>query len=194
MKLPIGLLSLHKACAIEERRYLMTAVSLSCDGKNATAVATDSKILVAAEWPCEEQFSECFIPASSFRTLDKAAPKELENHTLEVFNSDGLLTLSLSTTKDQTTIAITSRPLEGRFPPWRDILPKTKPISAAASPWKAPDVDPVFLGNMMAAVSALMGKNDGKRVTLFEQAEGCPLHIHNEFKGMTIRAAIMPLS
>lgn len=108
----------------ESSRYALGAMLVSVDGDAASFVATDGRRLHLAEVSHDQAVdkSETLVPASVARTLYRLAAAD-----------DDSVQLERSTTVVRAEIGgttVTARQVEGRFPRWRDVLPKDGPTAS----------------------------------------------------------------
>src|SRR5262245_20218313 len=141
------------AAARESTRYAMTGVLWETEGKTARLVATDSKRLAlctgeAKEVGGHEAKGQHLVPTKAMALLERTLLDDEQLVKVSLRPNDVLF---------QTDRAmIYSRLVEGRFPPYKDILPKK---SAA----KIPLAVTPFLAAVRQA--AIMTDEESKRVT-----------------------------
>lgn len=156
------------AAAKESTRYAMTGVLWELEGNSARLVATDSKRLavITAEATGvgghDTKGGQHLVPTKAMNLLERNLVDDGELIKVSLRPNEGLF---------QTSRAlIYTRLVEGRYPPYKDILPKKSPIKI-----------PIDITPFLAAVrqAAIMTDDESKRVTfqfssgkLLMQAQG----------------------
>lgn len=94
-------------------RWAVTGVLIECDGKAMNVVATDTKRLALCTVECAAEKATALVPAVACAMVERLAAGDLSmmlTKSAVAFERDGVL--------------IVSRLVEGRFPPFKEILPK----------------------------------------------------------------------
>ena len=152
MLIPRRVLSALTVCTdAESRRYALRGLRMERDGDKAFAIATDGRRLMSVEWTdaaedvdnidfggldvkpaADSDFARdgCILSSKDCRDIARTAkPKVgvlkkrpgLEFIALEESSANGSVKLAAS--DGETTATKTVKPLEGRYPKWRDVLP-----------------------------------------------------------------------
>lgn len=148
------------AAAKESTRYAMTGVLWELEGETAKLVATDSKRLAVIT--CEAtpvgghdtKGGQHLVPTKSMILLERNLTDDAERVRISLRPNEGLF---------QTSRAlIYTRLVEGRYPPYKEILPKKSAVKV-----------PLAIGPFLSAVrqAAIMTDADSKKVT-FHFASG----------------------
>lgn len=137
----------------ESARWAVTGVLWEADGKVARLVATDTKRLAMTEAPAEihgepdAKAASHLIPSKAIKLLEQNLPDDGEVVRIALRPNEALF---------QTERAlIHTKLVEGRFPPYRDIIPKKLAV-------KLPLSVPEFLSRVRQA--AIMTDDESKRV------------------------------
>lgn len=109
------------AAALEEGKYAMKAVLLESEGNKLTAVATDGKRLAVAEGVSTSETSTKLQTLIPRKAADLAA-KMLEGVETQVVVKFAPASLAVVAEGWE----LTTRLVEGRFPPYRDVIPKKR--------------------------------------------------------------------
>lgn len=145
----------------ESSRYALGAMLVSVDGDEACFVATDGRRLHLAKVSHDQAVdkSETLIPASVARTLYRLA-SHAANEGVQIERSGTIVRAEIGDT------TVTARQVEGRFPRWRDVLPKDGPALST-----------VERGTLESATAsaAIVTSEQSKGVTYAWTAEG--LHL-----------------
>lgn len=113
------------AAALEEGRYAMKGISLEVEGKRVTAIATDGKRLAVAEGTSTSDAGTRMHALLPRKACDLAAKM------LDGMSEFVKLTVSPSAVAIASdTWELTTRQVEGRFPPYRDVIPKKREATA----------------------------------------------------------------
>lgn len=160
------------AAARESTRYAMTGVLWEMDGKTAKLVATDSKRLAVASGEAKEvgageaKGGQHLVPTKAMALLDRTLLDDEQVVKVTLRPNDVLFQTDRAT--------IYSRLVEGRYPPYKDILPKK---SAAKIP--------LAVGPFYAAVrqAAIMTDEESKRVTFHFAPKKLTLAAHGAATG-----------
>jgi DNA polymerase III subunit beta len=106
----------------ESSRYALGAMLVSVDGDEACFVATDGRRLHLAKVSHDQAVdtSETLIPAGVARTLYRLA-SHAADEGVQIERSGTIVRAEIGDT------TVTARQVEGRFPRWRDVLPKDGP-------------------------------------------------------------------
>ncbi len=146
MLVPKNVFCISKACDTESSRYALGGVLVERDPEgNPVAVATDGRRLAVVSWT-EDDGAEYPVDGGDAESVDgfstiidkshwdeagKAARKVaksskpiLRNVLLEE-SANGKV--SLSTFDLESRRAIATRPIEGKFPKWREAIPENRP-------------------------------------------------------------------
>ena len=105
----------------ESSRYALGGVLVEMDGKTITAVGTDGRRLAKMEGQLEQvgtpasSESATIVPSRSMQLMERILPENEEVVHLAARPNDLLV-------RNQNNVFYT-RLVEGRFPPWRDVLP-----------------------------------------------------------------------
>jgi DNA polymerase III subunit beta len=148
------------AAAKESTRYAMTGVLWELEGGTAKLVATDSKrlALVTGEAQCvgghDTKGGQHLVPTKAMALLERNLADDAELVKVSLRQNEALF---------QTSRALVyTRLVEGRYPPYKDILPKKSAV-------KVPLAVTPFLTAVRQA--AIMTDEESKRVT-FQFASG----------------------
>jgi len=144
------------AAAKDEGKYAMQGVLFDAHGGLFKAVATDGKRLAVANGPSINEatgdaLGTAIVPSKAFGLVDQVASNDADDAVVRV-------TWDKSTVWFQTTKAtVTSRLVEGRFPSWRDVIPKKFAVTL--------NIDG---GSFSSAVrqAAIMADDESKRVVM----------------------------
>lgn len=144
------------AAAKDEGKYAMQGVLFDVQDGIFKAVATDGKRLAVADGPnigdtIGDALGTAIVPSKAFGLVDQVASNDADDSLVRV-------TWDKSTVWFQTTKAtVTSRLVEGRFPSWRDVIPKKFAVTL--------NIDN---GSFSSAVrqAAIMADDESKRVVL----------------------------
>ena len=160
------------AAAKEEGKYAMRGVLWDLDDKTAKLVATDGKRLAVASGKCvmqgdgEKKGQSHLVPPKAMSLLERILAEGDASQPVQVAlrSNDALF-------KTERAV-IYSRLVEGRFPPYRDVIPKK--VNAKI---------PLVVGDFLSAVrqAAIMTDDESKRIT-FKFAPG---KLNLEAKGST---------
>ena len=150
------------AAAREEGKYAMRGVLWDMDDKKAKLVATDGKRLAVTGGPCvarggsDKKGQSHLVPPKAMSLLERILADGDASQPVQVSlrNNDALF-------KTERAV-IYSRLVEGRFPPYRDVIPK-----------KANARIPLVVNEFLSAVrqAAIMTDDESKRIT-FHFASG----------------------
>lgn len=109
----------------ESSRYALGGVLLEFEADKITAVGTDGRRLAKMEGSLKAvgnykvHDSMTIVPAKSMQLIDRALVNDTEAVVQVVARSNDILIKSANAT-------IYSRLVDGRFPKWRDVIPKTR--------------------------------------------------------------------
>ena len=144
------------AAARDEGKYAMRGVLWDIDEKKAKLVATDGKRLAVSSGPCvtqgdgEKKAHSHLVPPKAMSLLERILADGDASQPVQVSlrNNDALF-------KTERAV-IYSRLVEGRFPPYRDVIPK-----------KANAKVPLVVNEFLSAVrqAAIMTDDESKRIT-----------------------------
>lgn len=150
------------AAAKDEGKYAMRGVLWDLEDKKAKLVATDGKRLAVASGPCvshgeaEKKGHSHLLPPKAMSLLERILSEGDASQAVQVSlrANDALI-------KTERAV-IYSRLVEGRFPPYRDVIPK-----------KANARVPLVANEFLSAVrqAAIMTDDESKRI-LFKFAPG----------------------
>jgi DNA polymerase III subunit beta len=151
------------AAARDEGKYAMRGVLWDMTDKSAKLVATDGKRLAVASGPCVAQGTDGdakpqshLVPPKAMNLLERILADGDASQSVQVSlrNNDALFRTERA--------VIYSRLVEGRFPPYRDVIPK-----------KANAKVPLVATDFLSAVrqAAIMTDDESKRIT-FKFAPG----------------------
>ncbi len=125
-RLPAGPLAdtidrVARAASRDEVRPILTGVLVQADANSLTMVATDSYRLSVKRTELEQPLAEPLeanVPARALRELAR------------VIAAEGAEEVELATSRNQIVfkvaeVTLSSRLIEGQFPPWRQLLPET---------------------------------------------------------------------
>ncbi|UJA21770.1 DNA polymerase III subunit beta [Thermoleophilia bacterium SCSIO 60948] len=110
-----------RAASRDEVRPILTGVLVQADGSDLTMVATDSYRLSVKQTQLAEPIAEAFeanVPARALRELAR------------VIASEGADSVELAISRNQVVfrvadVTLSSRLIEGQFPPWKQLLPES---------------------------------------------------------------------
>jgi DNA polymerase-3 subunit beta len=148
------------AAAKESTRYAMTGVLWELEGGTAKLVATDSKRLAVITGEAHEvgghdtRGGQHLVPSKAMSLLERNLVDDSELVKVSLRQNEALF---------QTARALVyTRLVEGRYPPYKDILPKKSAVKI-----------PLAVGPMLSAVrqAAIMTDDESKRV-MFQFASG----------------------
>jgi hypothetical protein len=134
MKIPLSAFEAHRCTDSEISRYALGGVLFEQQEDGTPyAVGTDGRCLVALTWKDGDQkpgVGPTIIGSAVCRTLSSATkqlpvPENSPTGDAEVVMSNGGPTCKLSVGRDPE-IAFNAVPIEGRFPKWRDVIPKKR--------------------------------------------------------------------
>jgi len=205
LALPASLAALTR-CAGEESRYSLAGVQLTDPGGGQYKVTvTDGRRLIHVQGYCPETKTEpagelgcppdvpVYVPRDAWDTMFRFAPKLLgyqrstllrpgeKNAPVRVARlSDARLLLS---SMDRT---LTTQQLEGKFPDWRQVMPKGNPIAVVS-------VQPKLLAETLTALAAMLG-DEFQKVTLCFFKPGEPIGLVAKNSVACIDALLMPLT
>ncbi len=113
------------AAATESPRYAITGTLWEIDASTIRLVATDSRRLAIAEAPCTTHGSPVnkgphVVPTKAMHLLEKNLPDSSDLVRVTLRPNEALFQTGQAT--------IYSRLVEGRFPAYKDVLPKKTPI------------------------------------------------------------------
>lgn len=142
------------APATESGRYALGGCLWELDGNTARLVATDGRQLAVAEAPATSRGGHApkggphVVPTKAMQLLERSL-HDLDCHVRVSLRPNEALFQAGSAT-------VYSRLLEGRYPPWKDVIPK-KPATKV----------PLIVGLFLAVVrqAAVMAANDNRKVT-----------------------------
>jgi DNA polymerase-3 subunit beta len=144
------------AAAKDEGKYAMRGVLWDLEEKKAKLVATDGKRLAVASGPCviqgegEKKGQSHLVPPKAMSLLERILSDGDASQAVQVSlrANDALF-------KTERAV-IYSRLVEGRFPPYRDVIPK-----------KANAKVPLAVNDFLSAVrqAAIMTDDESKRIT-----------------------------
>jgi DNA polymerase-3 subunit beta len=106
----------------ESARFALGGILLEVDNDQLVAVGTDGRRLAKMEGPLKkvgtppQNESKTIVPTKSMQSIDRALPDRDEPVQFVSKANDVLVRFSQG--------VISSRLVEGRFPPWRDVFPK----------------------------------------------------------------------
>lgn len=193
-------------------RWAVTGIHLEHVGDKFIAAATDTKVLCVVEGKAvlddkagypntptlmavkeDPKVTTALIPAKfwadSFTQAGKikGGPDTLRNVAVKFGSTDA----TFYATNLEKEMIQKSKYVEGRFPPWRDILPKTQPVMTV-------EFDPVYLANALAAVGKMQDAGE-KRCTLQLWSSSKPMLITLEQgeaarPDLKVTALVMPLA
>lgn len=110
------------ATDVESTRYALGGVLMEIEGSSVALAATDSRRLALAKTTCRtegdigEHHARPVIPSKAMSLIEKSIAEEDENVSLCIHTNDILVKCGRST--------IYARLVEGRFPNYRDVVPK----------------------------------------------------------------------
>ncbi len=119
------------ATDVESTRYALGGILLEFEGDRVTLAATDSRRLAVVSATCEAEGSPevpertTVIPARAMSLLERSIADHAEYVDIAVRDSDVLMRSG--------RCAIYSRLVEGRFPRYRDVIPKETAITVPMS-------------------------------------------------------------
>jgi hypothetical protein len=179
MIFPLRLLNLYRACAADSVRYALTGVLFERDAKGqCRAVATDSKMLVVVEFaePADPPAVAAalavdhtatpgvarVVPATALKSLvltwKKAGrAKVAGQHAGWAALSEGGdgPAFRLAAELGCGRMAVEDRPVEGRFPPYKEVLAKTD-----GEPAKSATFDPALVATLAGVLNDVLGNED----------------------------------
>jgi hypothetical protein len=202
LALPASLAQLTR-CAGEESRYSLAGVQLTDPGGGQyKATVTDGRRLVHVQGYCPETKNEppgelgcppdvpVYVPSDAWNTIFRFAPKLLGYQRSQYGEktapvrvarlNDGRVLLS---SKDRT---LTTDQLGGKFPDWRQVLPKGKPVAVVS-------VQPKLLAETLTALGSMLG-DEFQRVTLCFFGPNRPIGLVAKNSVACIDALLMPLT
>ena len=140
------------AAATESPRYAITGILWEVDGNTVRLVATDGRRLAIAEAPCTSHGNPVnkgphVVPTKAMQLLENNLPDSSDLVRVTLRPNEALFQTGLAT--------IYSRLVEGRFPAYKDVLPKKTSI-------KVPLVAGPFHSSIRQA--AVMTEQETKRV------------------------------
>lgn len=140
------------AAALESPRYAITGTLWEIDANTIRLVATDGRRLAIAEAPCTCHGSPVnkgphVVPTKAMQLLEKNLPDSTDLVRVILRPNEALFQTGQAT--------IYSRLVEGRFPAYKDVLPKKTPIKV-----------PLVAGPFHSAIrqAAVMAEQETKRV------------------------------
>lgn len=140
------------AAATESPRYAITGTLWEIDAKTLRLVATDGRRLAIAEAPCTSHGTPVnkgihVVPTKAMHLLEKNLPDSSDPVRVTLRPNEALFQTGQAT--------IYSRLVEGRFPAYRDVLPKKSPIKVS-----------LVAGPFHSAIrqAAVMAEQETKRV------------------------------
>lgn len=114
----------------EQGKYATGGVRLEFDGETLTVVATDAKRLVICEQKAKlvdslKVAAVATIPERAAKAIRQAIEDNTE-HAQILFGKDSVSVLCYNGLDAASGGRVYTRQLEGRYPPWREIIPKGK--------------------------------------------------------------------
>jgi DNA polymerase III sliding clamp (beta) subunit (PCNA family) len=217
MLVPSQIFPISKICDVESTRYALNSVQLERDAQGPVAIATDGRRLIAVRWneaspdefpksignpakPDEwvaigdashvENF-QVLITAKSWNEAAKLPPKKsakaiLSNVLVEEPSANG--TVRMAATDLETIKQITPRSAEGRFPRWRDVMPKEQSGSITVS------LDAAKLAEVCAVLAKMVTDDSSRGVDITFTHEEKAVTITKTLNGVSATAVIMPLA
>jgi hypothetical protein len=202
LALPSSLAQLTR-CAGEETRYSLAGVQLTDPGGGQyRATVTDGRRLIHVQGYCPETKDQpagelgcppdvpVYVPSDAWNTIFRFAPKlhgwernQYGEKTAPVRVarlSDGRVLLS---SHDRT---LTTDQLDGKFPDWRQIMPKGNPVAVVS-------VQPKLLAETLTALAGMLGE-EFQHVTLCFFKPGEPIGLVAKNSVACIDALLMPLT
>lgn len=153
----------------QSSRYALGAVLIEVKGDTATFVATDGRRLAAVTCEHDQALddSQTLVPARAMAIISRlAAAAGDDGVQLEASNTEIVATIGPYT--------VTARLLDGRFPRWRDVLPKRDA--------KATTVERAAFGAATRA-AAICSSEESKGVTYTFSDDGIWLHGQSADRG-----------
>ena len=205
MLIPSQIFPISKVCDVESTRYALGGVHLERDAEGPVAVATDGRRLIAVRWSeaaagdypggvgdtAHVENFETLIPAKSWNEAAKLPPKRtskpiLANVLVEETSANG--TVRMAATDLETTKQITPRSLEGRFPRWRDTMPKEQPGSITVR------LDATYLAEVCAVLAKMVTDDSSRGVDItFTHEDMAAVTITKTLNGVSATAVIMSM-
>jgi len=206
MLIPARLAKLADLAATDNTRYALTGVRLEiadADRRGLRAVATDSKVLGMVEWQGDDPANypdlpglsaapngatDALIPTTAWKTL--AAPGKFKCFKPVLRNTAAVLgpnVVTFGQTNLDTQNVQEHRQVEGRFPPYREIMPKGKPVLRLC-------VDPVLLARVLTTANAMACDDEHRRVELLFYDDSRPFLVRGHAGNVQFTGLVMPLS
>jgi hypothetical protein len=206
LHLPTTLGPLARCAADDQGRYSMNGVQVSDPGDGTFRCAvTDGRHLLVAQGICPERgHLNCppdvgvIVPApawnEAFRKPPKlvaqngrwSSPKEPETVSFEFTGGPQMHSAKIRVaTRDRS---FSCDPIDGRFPDWTQIIPKTAPAFTIK-------VNPTYLANLLTAVSHMLG-DESQGVTLAFWKPDVPMAVvaKDAATGLCLDGLLMPLT
>lgn len=136
--IPANIIALAKFCDDESDRFALDAIHLTVDDGRYEAACTDARRLAILSGKCDSQPEVSVnIPASvvagiiTANDLGKAPLKRIANLKLSFRPIDGAVTIT-SSKLGVPGPSVHTKPSEGRFPSYKDVLPTGEPALTIA--------------------------------------------------------------
>jgi DNA polymerase-3 subunit beta len=130
----------------ESSRYALGGVLLEVDGETIVAVGTDGRRLAKMEGPLSivgkpTSAGQTIVPSRSMQLIERMLPDDDTKIKLAAQSNDLML--------EEPGGVFYSRLVEGRYPPWRDVIPKREQTNRIEIP-----VGPIHSAIRQAAIVA----------------------------------------
>ena len=190
--LPATLGPLSRCAASDVGRYAMCGVELTDPGDGTFRCAvSDGRQLLVVRGPCPargrlngEAGAPVIVPIEAWQELFRKPSKDYRGNIEPVCVEFDGARLHLAT-RDRFS---TSAPVDGRFPDWTSIIPKTAPAFSI-------NVNPEFLANLLTVIAKILSQ-DNRKVTLAFWKPDHPMAVvaKDEATGMCLDGLLMPLT
>ena len=206
MLIPSQIFPISKICDVETTRYALSGVRLERDAEGPVAIATDGRRLIAVRWSEDVAYPsevgdvaevagfETMIPKKQWDEAAKMPPKPskylsekaLRNVLVEEPSANGTVRM-LAADREKNTKEIKATVPQGRFPRWRDVMPKEQPGSITVR------LDAAYLAEVCAVLAKMVTNDSSRGVDITFAHEDRAVTITKTLNGVSATAVIMPL-
>jgi hypothetical protein len=201
MRIPKSICAIASCCDSESARFAMSAVLFGRRNKKPFAVATDGRRMIHATWD-EEQLLEfpnenagritsLLVHGKDVKELASLCNGSKVADKKRVYLDESVAeNVTASFTDKDIHREIESKPIEGRFPQWQDIIEddKAKPVASVRM------AGTLLLSTLKAVVSALECEGaQGVLLEVMQAGDSTPnrIRISGEQNGKTVVAVQM---
>lgn len=202
MRVPKSICALTECCDSEASRYALGGVLFGRTKKRPFAVATDGRRLMHVSWdegdllefeneqPAGDgRGDQQIVAISTVKELAGLCNGSRGTDAKRFFLDESTPNVTASFAEKDIKRTVETKPIEGRFPKWQDVLPTKDPVSSVRMGAT------LLLSTLKAAVAALECKGpDGSLVLdIMPDADGKPtmLRISGEHDGKVLTAVQM---